>query len=284
MLRQIAIADAYGAGFEFSSQEKIDNHNDLTRYMAHDLTGSCGKYTDDTQMNIALAELIASGESWTPETVANHFVDTFNRDPRGGYSKRFRAVLDECSSGQDLLKSIKPESTRNGAAMRSPVIAYLGNEEAIRSHCELQASVTHNTPIATQSSQAVALAAYFGLSQTGTVAEIPSFLKSHGVNIWNYEWQGESTVQAYDACSAALTCLLNCRQLSSLIIECVALGGDTDTVAAIAVGIAACYTEYEKDIPEKLLDSLDEVTYGVAFLDDLNNQLHTSLTSNQAQD
>ncbi len=277
MLRHIAVADAYGAGFEFSSRKKIQAHNSLTYYSAHDLFDVPGKYTDDTQMAIALAELIVSKKPWTPQTLASSFVSTYQRDPRPGYSKRFQALLEKCANGSDLLESIKPDSTRNGAAMRSPVIAHLGDEDKIRSHAELQARITHNTPIGVQSSQSVALAAHLGLSGSGTVQDIPDYLHSHGLDVWNYAWQTESTVQAYDACSAAFTCVLNCRQLSTLLKECIALGGDTDTVASIAIGIAVCFPEYEDDIPAELINSLDEPNYGVTFLNDLSKQLNETL-------
>ena len=157
--------------------------------------------------------------------------------------------------------------------MRSPVIAYLGDEATVRSHAELQARVTHNSLVGVQSSQSVAMAAFLGLSRGGSVEDIPEYLQSHDLDVWDYRWSDESTVQAYDACSAAFTCVLNCRRLSTLIRECVALGGDTDTVASIAVGVATCFSDYEADIPAALTNSLDEPTYGAAFLDGLNQQL-----------
>ncbi|MBB1364714.1 ADP-ribosylglycohydrolase family protein [Shewanella sp. SR44-4] len=58
MLKEIAIADAYGAGFEFSSAKKVKMYNDLSTYCTHDLYGFSAKYTDDTQMTIAIAELL----------------------------------------------------------------------------------------------------------------------------------------------------------------------------------------------------------------------------------
>ena len=53
MLTEIAIADAYGAGFEFCAVEKIRLHNNLESYCKHELYDISAKYTDDTQMSIA---------------------------------------------------------------------------------------------------------------------------------------------------------------------------------------------------------------------------------------
>ena len=114
MLKEIAIADAYGAGFEFSSPEKILNLNNLSGFSAHDLYGMNGKYTDDTQMSIAVAELLVSQTEWTSETIASKFVECFKRDPRKGYSKGFYALLNEVESGVELIKKLKNDSNRNG--------------------------------------------------------------------------------------------------------------------------------------------------------------------------
>ena len=49
MLYEIAIADAYGAGFEFAAPEVIAQHNDLSCYVPHQLYGMLGNYTDEKQ-------------------------------------------------------------------------------------------------------------------------------------------------------------------------------------------------------------------------------------------
>ena len=59
MLLELAIADAYGAGFEYAN-EAIAN-NDLSRYVEHPrFRLNPSSYTDDTQMSIAIAEVIVS--------------------------------------------------------------------------------------------------------------------------------------------------------------------------------------------------------------------------------
>ncbi|MBO0934379.1 ADP-ribosylglycohydrolase family protein [Fibrella sp. HMF5036] len=78
MLLQSAMGDAYGAGFEFAPRSLINAKNDLTAYHPHLLYPEiCGRYTDDTQMALALAELIISGVEWSPLVVANKFVSVF---------------------------------------------------------------------------------------------------------------------------------------------------------------------------------------------------------------
>ena len=54
---------------------------------------------------------------------------------------------------------------------------------------------------------------------------------------------------------AAIWCLLNTNDYASCILEAVNLGGDTDTVAAIAGGLAGLAYGYEA-IPQDWLDVL----------------------------
>ena len=123
MLLEGVIGDAYGAGFEFAERTKIDTFNTVSKYETHPIFPEIkGRYTDDTQMSIALAELIISGKEWNALHIADSFVKTFKRDPRRGYAKRFYSFLSEIHDGQELLDKILNKSNRNGAAMRAYVL------------------------------------------------------------------------------------------------------------------------------------------------------------------
>jgi len=79
MLLEIAIGDAYGAGFEFSPIDKVNTYNNLTSYQQHGLGMPAGTYTDDTQMSLAIAELLIDKTPWTRENIAEKFVACFKR-------------------------------------------------------------------------------------------------------------------------------------------------------------------------------------------------------------
>ena len=116
-----AIGDSYGFCFEFAEPEFVARHNDLEYHQHPEFADVApGAYSDDTQMQLAIAELLAGGEEWTPIAIANQFVRVFKRDPRPGYAKRFRELLDDIETGAELIERIRPESERNGAAMRPP--------------------------------------------------------------------------------------------------------------------------------------------------------------------
>src|SRR5437667_12197056 len=82
MLLELAIGDAYGAGFEYADTDIINHYNDLSSYRMHPRHHiQPGSYTDDTQMSLAIAEAIVAGEPWTPAMLAHKFVEAFQRDP-----------------------------------------------------------------------------------------------------------------------------------------------------------------------------------------------------------
>lgn len=272
MLTEIAIADAYGAGFEFCSEDKIISQNNLDLYSKHELYDILGKYTDDTQMSIAIVEFILSDQEWNKENIASKFIECFKRDVRLGYSEGFFNLLSKVESSKDLLELIIPTSERNGAAMRSVPIGFLKNKEDVIALAKLQAQVTHDSPIGIQSSCAIALAAYFGTRQKGSISDLESFLESEQYGNWDYNWKDRVSLNAYDTVSAALTCLLKHSSLSELLKSCINLGGDTDSVAAIAVGLATCFREYKKDLPIQLYNNLNEDKYGISFLLDLESK------------
>ncbi|MEH2284859.1 MAG: ADP-ribosylglycohydrolase family protein [Nostoc sp.] len=63
-----AYADAYGAGFEYADEMIVNN--DLSRYVEHPRFRLIpGSYTDDTQMNVAITEVIVAQAPWTPEVL-----------------------------------------------------------------------------------------------------------------------------------------------------------------------------------------------------------------------
>lgn len=105
-----ALGDAYGFCFEFAEPEHVAAHNDLRFHPPPDRDFAPGSYSDDTQMQLALAELIVSGKEWSRESIADAFVSTFKRDPRPGYARRFAAFL----SSRRALGGLRAHRVRSG--------------------------------------------------------------------------------------------------------------------------------------------------------------------------
>jgi ADP-ribosyl-[dinitrogen reductase] hydrolase len=146
MLLELAIGDAYGAGFEYVDRDAVAVHNNLARYMRHPRHRIApGRYTDDMQMSIAVVEAILSDAPWTPLLLADWFVEAFRRDPREGYSAGFYDFLHRVSSGAQFLAEIRPESDKSGAAMRAAPIGVYPTVAEVIERATVQARLTHDT-------------------------------------------------------------------------------------------------------------------------------------------
>lgn len=266
MLVEIAIGDAYGAGFEFCGREKIVQSNTLAGYVPHELGIEPGRYTDDTQMSVAVAEVLLSETDISSDVFADAFVRCYKRDPRRGYAKGLEGLLDECEDGLALRRRIRPESRRNGAAMRSVPLGLILDKQRLVSTAREQAVITHNTAEGVLSSQVVALMAHFLLYEQADLVDIPELVKRNIGFELKSDWNSAVECDAVQTLHAVNTALLRNRSMSNLLCDCVNFGGDVDSVAAIAMGIASLAPEYVADVPSRLVDGLEGGEYGRGFL------------------
>ncbi|MGV9614234.1 ADP-ribosylglycohydrolase family protein [Nocardia xishanensis] len=275
MLVESAVGDAYGAGFEYADPAFVAAHNTLRGYAQHPrhLGIRPGAYTDDTQMTLAIAELLVAGDPWTPLELANRFVAAFHRDPREGYAGRFYDFLRSVHDGAEFLRRIRPDSDKSGAAMRATPIGLLPTVDDVLHHAAVQAAVTHDTPAGIASAQAAALAVHYCHYELGPLAKLPQWVDSHVPNGWSRPWRGKVGSKGRMSVGAALTALSTSGTMSDLLRTCVAFTGDVDTVATIALAAAARSPEITQDLPAVLLANLENGTYGRDYLARLNGEL-----------
>lgn len=274
MLVELAIGDAYGAGFEYAPNRLIRERNDLSGYVQHPRHGiRPGCYTDDTQMSIAIAEAIVSGQPWTRDNLADRFVTAFKRDPREGYAGRFYAFLQEIEDGDEFLAKIRPHSDKSGAAMRATPIGTFPNVSTVIERCKLQAALTHDTPDGINAAIAASLMSHYFLYNVGPKSELPQFITEFVPGSWIAPWQGKVGAKGLMSVHAALTAVMSCESLSEILKACIAFTGDVDTVATVALGAASCSNEIEQDLPPVLIDTLENGAYGLDYLRKLDAQL-----------
>ncbi|WP_367137162.1 ADP-ribosylglycohydrolase family protein [Saccharothrix sp. HUAS TT1] len=276
MLVELAIGDAYGAGFEYADPSFVTRHNTLAGYVRHPRRHGIapGSYTDDTQMTLALAELRASGVPWTPESVASAFVTAFHRDPREGYASGFQAFLETVRTGDEFLARIRPDSDKSGAAMRAAPAGLLPTVADVLHHTDVQARVTHDTPDGVAAARAAALAVHYCHHALGPVAEVGSWIADRlGSGEWARPWRGKVGSKGVMSVRAALTALSGGGSLSAVLRECVAFTGDVDTVATIALAAAAESAEITADLPQVLVDGLENGPFGRDHLARLDSRL-----------
>ncbi|CCH33890.1 ADP-ribosylglycohydrolase family protein [Actinosynnema sp. NPDC047251] len=276
MLVELAIGDAYGAGFEYAAADFVAAHNTLAGYVQHPthLGIAPGAYTDDTQMTLALAELLVDGGPWTPPAIAERFVDAFHRDPRDGYARGFQAFLREVRTGADFLARIRPDSDKSGAAMRAAPLGLLPSVDEVLLHTEVQARVTHDTPDGVASASAAALAVHYCRYDLGPVAEVGGWIADRlGSPVWARPWEGKVGSKGVMSVRAALTALAGHGSASGVLRACVAFTGDVDTVATVALAAAATSSRVVADLPAVLHDGLENGRYGRDHLARLDGQL-----------
>lgn len=312
MLLGIGIGDAFGAGYEFAFGKRDEfSYVDLLGYRHHsnpDFAHEPGMYTDDTQMSIAVSELIADDIGFSRENLAEYFVRAYKRDPAIGYAKGFKRFLESIESGEEFLERIRPRSERNGAAMRSVPIGLIPDPAMVAEYARTNASVTHNTPKGIASSMGVALIAHFNFYER----RMPDYSNLKG-NILPY-MEGidkETTTYLLEVCakesstrkdnSMDYTLLLGnkhkdagvpCDGMRTLgavafilsrydnpldvLVESIRLGGDTDSVASIALGINLMHNDVS-EIPERLYDGFTDHGFGKHYILQLGKRLANTI-------
>ena len=219
--------------------------------------------TDDSTLTIAVAEWILDREN---VDIAQSLIKWATEYPHAGYGSSFKRFLAQGSH-------VCPGSTHNGAVMRVSPVGYLASslDECMEMARE-SALPSHDTPQAIAAAQAAAAAVF--MARTGrSKHEIREFLESQfGYNLHrsydqvraevlqarasrdtDYEASHERIVGAEPAVQDALTAFLAGNDYEDVIRKAIYMGGDADTEAAIAGGIAAAYYGVPEEIIQQAL-------------------------------
>jgi ADP-ribosyl-[dinitrogen reductase] hydrolase len=282
MLVELGLADAYGIGFEF-----VDRKGD-----SRPVTGDCfyqnpnydtlvpGQYTDDTQRSIANAAVVLDFDPLSIESYAYMYVGVYLDDPRDGYSRNYQAFLDSCSTSQDFIEKVKRTAVSNGSIMGVLPLGYLPNPGVIKAAAAAQAMTTHSYETVPYA-QSLALAAHYFLTGDSDCyfGGMLNYLEDNmdWSNDRIMDWKrpsrrGPVKMTAYDTWSAVMT-LQAKTSLHDILISAVNLRGDTDSVAALAVGLASLNPQIRKDLPEALYDNFERGPFGIDLLRDYDARL-----------
>ena len=274
MLLELAVGDAYGAGFEYVDPALVARENTLAGYVRHPRHAIApGCYTDDTQMSLAIAETLVSGRAWTAEVLAAAFVQAFKRDPREGYASRFYDFLTEVRDGEQFLARIQANSDKSGAAMRAAPIGVLPTVEQVIDFTTVQARLTHDTPDGIAAAAAAALSAHYFIYRLGPKRDLGVFLERWVPGPWSVPWTGKVGAQGMMSVRAAVTALTASLSMSEMLRRSVDFTGDVDTVAAIALAAGAHSEELAQDLPGYLVEGLENGPYGREYIVALDAQL-----------
>jgi len=203
-------------------------------------------FTDDTVLSIAVAKSILDGESYLSNIVK------FGRAyPDVGYGSSFWRWVE----GDEH----KPyNSWGNGSAMRVSAIGWAFDDEAtLLQEAKKSAEVTHNHIEGIKGAKATALAIWMarqGQSKEAIKEAIErefDYDLSRTLDAIRPEYKFD--VSCAGSVPESIICFLESDSFEDCIRNAISLGGDADTMAAIAGGIAEAYYQ---EIPQFIIDEV----------------------------
>lgn len=254
MLGAIA-GDIIGSVYEFNS---IKTKN-------FELFGERSRFTDDTVMTAAVAEacekyLLHKDTEAFKSDVILQMKKLGSSHVNSGYGESFLRWLTSVDS--------QPyNSWGNGSAMRVSAAAYVSEtiEEAI-ALAKASAEVTHNHPEGIKGAKAAAVCIFMALHGSSK-EEIKKFVEDNFYSL-DFTVDGIRHDYGFDvSCQGSvpqsIQCFLEGKDYEDTVRNAVSLGGDSDTMACIAGGIAEAYFGIPQRIKEKALSYLDREILGV---------------------
>lgn len=289
MLIGLAIGDAFGAGFENAHR----GSSRLSVQKPYRYPGGKGIYTDDTQMSLAVAELMTSNLPFTGEALASQFVYAYRRDIRGGYSRRTAGTLGHSWCGEDLVKALSIEERKqrrsDGSAMRAVPLGLYPDLSDVEQFAMDNSIITHAHPAAVSASIGVALASHYAYYALGDSRDIVRYVRQYlapfhpGLDSYLAEIDNLDDVDysrilgkyadkgaPYQDAKTILGVVLfilkhHSLDVPAIIDQCVWFGGDVDTTMSIAVGIAMMNAPADPILYD-LVNDLENGRYGRDYL------------------
>lgn len=209
-------------------------------------------FTDDTVLTVALADSILNGIDYV-----DLLKDYGRAYPNAGYGETFFQWVHSPQTEPYY-------SWGNGSAMRvSPVGFAYDTLEEVLDQAKRSAEVTHNHPEGIKGAQAVAGAIF--LARTGAdKPAIKAFIEETFGYYLDIPIDTLRTIYQFDvSCQGsvpqALTAFLESTDYEDAVRKAISIGGDSDTIACMAGGVAqAYYGGVPEAIQEEVYARLDE--------------------------
>lgn len=200
-------------------------------------------FTDDTVLTVAVADAILTGRSYRQS-----LQEIGGLYPNVGYGGTFI----------QWLQSDNPRpynSWGNGSAMRvSPIGFAFQSEAEVLLHAKLTAEVSHNHPEGIKGAQATALSVFLAKTGIGKNQIRVRISKEFGYDLnrtvdeirphYSFDVSCQGTVPE------AIIAFLDSESYEDAVRNAISLGGDSDTLACIAGGIADAFY----GVPENIRD------------------------------
>ncbi|MBD3108673.1 ADP-ribosylglycohydrolase family protein [Bacillus sp. AGMB 02131] len=223
--------------------------------------------TDDTVMSCAVAEaLYTYQQSKDINLFKSELVDSMqkfgNAYPHAGYGHSFK----------DWLKTDHPKpygSYGNGSAMRVSPVAYVASSlQEAEELAKASAEVTHNHPEGIKGAKAAVSATF--LARIGkNKRQIKSYIEQ---NYYKLDFTLDEIrphyrfdVSCQGSVPQAIVAFLESVSFEDAIRNAISIGGDSDTIAAIAGGIAEAYYGIPEPIKQEALKYVSEGLIGEVY-------------------
>ncbi len=218
------------------------------------LISANSRFTDDTVMTVAIASAILAESPYLDAVL-----EFGRRHPHAGYGRTFRHWLrseDHCPYN----------SWGNGSAMRvSPIGLAFSDRDEVLHQAHVSAEVTHNHPEGVKGAQATALAVYLARTRHDKAAIKDELVRTFGYDLDrsldNIRPTYTFDVSCQGSVPEAMIAFLESSSYEDAVRNAVSIGGDSDTLACIAGGIAEAYyggvpPHIAKVVRETLTDDL----------------------------
>lgn len=252
------LGDIIGSPYEFDRGNKTKDFP---------LFSKQSTFTDDSVMTLAVGRTFFDAQPDASDErilslLANRMRQFGKMYPNAGYGGMFRQWLHN--------PTCKPyNSYGNGSAMRVSSVAWLyDNINAVRHAARLSAEVTHNHPEGIKGAEATASAIFLARTDHSK-ADIKDYIEcefSYTLNRTCDEIRPQyyHTETCMETVPEAITAFLEGNSFEDVIRTAVSLGGDCDTLTAIAGSIAEGFygvpaelkEECHRRLPEPLLKVL----------------------------
>ena len=239
--------DIVGSRFEFRN----------IKFKKFDLFSERCFFTDDTVLTLAIAKaFLECDENFGNLTeLAEKHLRKYGKAYKKGYGYMFREWLDE--------ENPKPyNSFGNGAAMRVSACGFAAKSlDEAKALSEAVTKTTHDHPEGLKGAEATAVAIY--LAKTGSSKrKIRNYINKHYYKLDFKLDEIRDTYQIDISCQGsvpqAIEAFLESKSFEDAIRNAISIGGDSDTIAAIAGSIAEAYYGIPEKIAEKAKSYLDE--------------------------
>lgn len=212
------IGDIVGSRFEF---------NNLKETSFDLFTPECD-YTDDTICTIAVADAILNKKGYQASML--EWCRKYP-EPMGGYGGSFAKWI--FSSNPEPYNSYG-----NGSAMRVSPIGWLYGRDNIITGAIASARITHSHPEGIQGAIVIAMCVYMARSNYSK-EKISSFVTDFYGNLKMPDmFSNPFDETCFNAVPVAVSCFLESNSFEETIRNSILVGGDSDTIAAIAGSIA----------------------------------------------